>query len=400
MIKKIHSHYIATSLKFIIGIILIGFILLNLIIQISLFSFSKNHNIKTSVGISFYNIFNNKLSLFNFNIYNPTTFNEKKAIIFPKIEFLLNKEFLLKNTFIVKSAKFSKGNLNLFINEEGDLNIEELFLNRRSKKVNSRISEISQIKKNYLHSSLFSLFYFDQFLIEKFELNSDVTYSDIDGSSNVIAYMVIGGNNISNIESSEWADIQIIANSYINDSDFNIRLDVDLAPIISSSKPTFKINGSVLNLSPEFWQDSLSDLKLTCTSFSMDSYLICNEGQFEDSQIILRLNNTTFLNSESDSEIQKMQFNIPVYGTFNDPDFNFTPALKKLGGHAIENIFHIMYESLDLSDLEDNIKDELRTLDDKLSISEWDEKFKEEYDRIEDDIKEVIFSEKENSHND
>ena len=224
-----------------------------------------------------------------------------------------------------------------------------------------------------------------KFVIEKINFNTDVKFINRANES-LFLHVAAMGNNISNFKNG---NMQIAGSSYVDKSLFNIKLNVVYEPNFEKINYSFSINGSIENIPSSLTEDLFQKVKLDYESLSLDSYIKCKNKIIDGSKIIVRLNSVDVNYKNYSTHISKFQFPINLNGSIKSINADYSKGLEMLKDEAAQNLINILGNKFkeEYDRIENQTKNELRRLDDSLGISEIDDKIEKEYDRIENQTK-------------
>ena len=224
-----------------------------------------------------------------------------------------------------------------------------------------------------------------KFVVENLNFNTDIKFIN---QVNELFFLHIAavGNNISNFKNG---NMQIIGSSYVDKSLFNTKLNVVYKPNFEKINYSFSVNGSIENIPSSLTEDLFQKVRLDYESLSLDSYIECENKIIDGSKIIVRLNSVDVNYKNYSTHISKFQFPINLNGSIKSINTDYSKGLEMLKDEAAKNLINILGNKFkeEYDRIENQTKNELRLLDDNLGISEIDDKIEKEYDRIEDQVK-------------
>lgn len=398
------------TIIFFIKVFAIFYLILLLVINIYIQNFFKSSEIitfkqdsyKLKCGFVFYNIFNNKFCLSNVKMKNLNNKSLKDFISFDKIYLKPQRLFLFNENFIIDDIKFNNCKINLYRYRNKNFNISFFYDLNKLYPNNKNFSHSNNIESYYLASLNFiDIANWEYLIIKNISGNIIFNYFDEKKPFRSFSSMIdMEGKNILPINNDGWSNINFFPskNNFPELFNFNLRVK----PFINDlSKSSFSLKGKINNIDKNYLKKSLENLNLDCSSFDIEINAQCFDGIFDNSKLILNLKNAYFISNDSNSTVKRMRFSIPIEGSINNFNINYEPALLSLPSYALsQNIniikddilgidnnktFGIKHKTLFgsilnsirdlLADFEDDAKDELRVIDEKLNLSELDDKF-------------------------
>ena len=366
------------SFLYIKKLLLIFFtIILTMLAYIVIVTFVVKININSSfsslnpqINFSFYNPVKNNLYISGFKLKDDESKYISSEINFRSINIFFNGSIFSKKNIYLKDLILSNGLIEIIQKKE----------TRENNTVHDKIllRKIKTNKKTNLNKKI---------IIENLFIDTDLKFID-KNFNEYFLYLACSGKNVSNFKKGS---LQLVGSSYDNNNEFNTKLNIEY-PANNLVKSEFSVTGSIENIPSSLLNNFLNKVKLQYESLSLDSYIFYKDNDFDDSKVIIRLNNVDVNYENYNTYMSKFQFPIYISGSIKSPKTNFSEGLNLLKQKTVENFAQILGNKFqeEYDRIEDQAKDELRKLDDNLGISELDEKIKEEYDRIENQAKDEL----------
>jgi hypothetical protein len=327
------------------------------------------NDFKGNIDYAYFNPFKNNLLIKGLSYKIKNDDSVLSNIYFDKIILSFDPFFLFDEILIIENLLIADGILE--INSKSDSSKITTFEN------NQKVLEVDKEDIKNLSRK--------KFVVEKINFNTDVKFIN---RVNELFFIHIAavGNNISNFKNG---NMQIIGSSYVDKSLFNTKLNFVYKPNFEKINYSFSVNGSIENIPSSLTKDLFQKVRLDYESLSLDSYIECENKIIDGSKIIVRLNSVDVNYKNYSTHISKFQFPINLNGSIKSINTDYSKGLEMLKDEAAKNLINILGNKFkeEYDRIENQTKNELRRLDDNLGISEIDDKIEKEYDRIEDQVK-------------
>ena len=354
-------------------------ILFTFIVLILIYFFSTTYLVKKNINSlntlsgninqAYYNPFKNNLLIKGLSLKTKNNDELELNIIFDKIVLSFDSYSLFSKSLIIKNLLITDGIIKIDLNSK----------NSNEKKLKIYENKFINKEENYKNKPR------KKFVIEKLNFDSDLKFTK-NGNELLYSHFAAIGNNISNFKKG---NINILGGSYIDKNLFNTLLNINYIPNFEKDDYSFDVSGYIENVPSNLSENLFRKVKLKYNSLCIESYIDCKNKNLDGSKIILKLNDVDVSYKNYSTHISQFQFPVNLKGNINSIKIDYSEGLDMLKEEAAQNLIHILGEKFkeEYDRIEDQAKRELRRLDDNLGISEIDDKFKEEYDRIEDQAK-------------
>jgi hypothetical protein len=270
------------------------------------------------------------MRVYNIEIANSSNFEEPNLAVIPIFELKFKPASLVgKGPIVIEQIRIDQGVVHLIRNTRGVLNIHEFQQNLTSSK---EISEIKVVPIPAVKNPNEPI----EILIEQLHVNSDVRYTDHQlPDLNVLLHMALSGDQLSTVSGYEWGSLQLMGELLSDRSSFNTHISMRIAPITNPQKPSFDLEGRVLEIDPRLIAKSFDELGIKMAPFGVDPRIVCRAGQIDGSEVAIRLHEVTFPIKGYMTKVNHLQFAVPLSGTLQNPIFDFNLAFREaIGGNA------------------------------------------------------------------
>lgn len=276
-----------------------------------------------------FNPFTGYMRLADVELANPREFREPKLASISLVELKIKPASLVGGgPIIVEQVRIDRGVIQLIRNEQGILNITALQkqMGLEESGGGAVVVPVPAVKDTTQ----------PEVLVESIEINSDVRYVDYKIEDlDLMLHLALMGEELGTVAGHEWGRIQVMGELLSDRGAFNTELSMRLAPIVDPQKPSFDLEGRILEIDPRLIEQASRKLGVSFAPFGVDPQLVCREGDLTGSEVAVRLHDVSFSLAGNLTKVKQLQFAVPVKGTLQEPQFEITSALMQaLGGNS------------------------------------------------------------------
>ena len=316
-------------------------------------SVEKQTSVQIQSSSASYNPVSGWMRVSNIKIANSSNFEEPNLAVIPVFELKLKPASLFgRGPIVIERTRIDQGIVNLIRNKQGVLNVQEIQQNLTS---SGEMSEIKVVPLPAVKDPKEPI----EILVNIFEINSDIRYVDHQMPDlNVLMHMAVSGEQLSTVPSHEWGSIQIMGELLSDRSSFNTQISMRMAPITNPQKPSFDLEGRVLEIDPRLIAKASDKLGIKMAPFGVDPRIVCRAGQLDGSEVAIRLHAVTLSISGNITKVHQVQFAAPLSGTLQNPAFDLTMTFREAVGGNTASILSSAIGGLveDLDILEEPVK--------------------------------------------
>ncbi len=316
-------------------------------------SVEKQTSVQIQSSSASYNPVSGWMRVSNIKIANSSNFEEPNLAVIPVFELKLKPASLFgRGPIVIERTRIDQGIVNLIRNKQGVLNVQEIQQNLTS---SGEMSEIKVVLLPAVKDPKEPI----EILVNIFEINSDIRYVDHQMPDlNVLMHMAVSGEQLSTVPSHEWGSIQIMGELLSDRSSFNTQISMRMAPITNPQKPSFDLEGRVLEIDPRLIAKASDKLGIKMAPFGVDPRIVCRAGQLDGSEVAIRLHDVIFSIGGNITKVNQLQFAVPLSGTLQNPTFDLTMVFREAVGGNTASILSSAIGGLveDLDILEEPVK--------------------------------------------
>ena len=280
-----------------------------------------------------YNPFTGYLRLSDVEVANPIGFREPQLANLSLLEVKIKPSSLLGGgPIIVERVNIDRGVIQLIRNEEGLLNVVALQQQMGLEESGSGSGDTTMLVPVPAVKATTQ----PEILIQSVEINSDVRFVDRQLTDlDLMLHLAVLGQELGTVAGHEWGRIQVMGELLSDRGAFNTELSMKLAPVVDPQRPSFDLEGRIMEIDPRLIAEASRKLGVSFAPFGVDPQLICREGNLAGSEVAVRLHDVAFSLGGNPTKVKQLQFAVPVEGTIHAPKFEVTSALMQaLGGNT------------------------------------------------------------------
>ncbi len=280
-----------------------------------------------------YNPFTGYLRLSDVEVANPIGFREPQLANLSLVEVKIKPSSLVGGgPIIVERVNIDRGVIQLIRNEEGLLNVVALQQQMGLEESGSGSGDTTMLVPVPAVKDTTQ----PEILIQSVEINSDVRFVDRQLTDlDLMLHLAVLGQELGTVAGHEWGRIQVMGELLSDRGAFNTELSMKLAPVVDSQRPSFDLEGRIMEIDPRLIAEASRKLGVSFAPFGVDPQLICREGNLAGSEVAVRLHDVAFSLGGNPTKVKQLQFAVPVEGTIQAPKFEVTSALMQaLGGNT------------------------------------------------------------------
>lgn len=280
-----------------------------------------------------YNPFTGYLRLSDVEVANPIGFREPQLANLSLVEVKIKPSSLVGGgPIIVERVNIDRGVIQLIRNEEGLLNVVALQQQMGLEESGSGSGDTTMLVPVPAVKATTQ----PEILIQSVEINSDVRFVDRQLTDlDLMLHLAVLGQELGTVAGHEWGRIQVMGELLSDRGAFNTELSMKLAPVVDPQRPSFDLEGRIMEIDPRLIAEASRKLGVSFAPFGVDPQLICREGNLAGSEVAVRLHDVAFSLGGNPTKVKQLQFAVPVEGTIHAPKFEVTSALMQaLGGNT------------------------------------------------------------------
>ena len=280
-----------------------------------------------------YNPFTGYLRLSDVEVANPIGFREPQLANLSLVEVKIKPSSLVGGgPIIVERVNIDRGVIQLIRNEEGLLNVVALQQQMGLEESGSGSGDTTMLVPVPAVKDTTQ----PEILIQSVEINSDVRFVDRQLTDlDLMLHLAVLGQELGTVAGHEWGRIQVMGELLSDRGAFNTELSMKLAPVVDPQRPSFDLEGRIMEIDPRLIAEASRKLGVSFAPFGVDPQLICREGNLAGSEVAVRLHDVVFSLGGNPTKVKQLQFAVPVEGTIQAPKFEVTSALMQaLGGNT------------------------------------------------------------------